>query len=409
MPGMDGGMEMNADRIKDLIGFFTGLLTPPLKPQQAGSQEGRMGVTAAKRNKVRYGPFTLKAANDTTYKTMPEMAGMTSIANWLQAPCEDCTLLESAIYIESPNGGRLNIDNGVYFHHAFVLNPFKEGYTFGEQGCFGKDFLFPSLVTIGLSDNSTTYFTSEDGKFKAGNYYAKGMGTYLMEVDVNNYNNFPLEVHMVVEYEYLDGRQDGYLDSQLQYITAGPCKDDFAITHENKTVVGQDFVMKYDGTLVNSIGHLHDGGTNVSMTLNDKNICTSLAHYGSGGWQGSLTINGQNTTFETISSMDFCSMDIPVKAGDKIRVTANCEYPFHGLRHPGKTSPDTLRRRPRRPQTPSCSRRPRRKRHGTHANPSRRSLRTSQGPHRARFLLAAGFQPQPPADEQSQWCPHPEA
>jgi Stress up-regulated Nod 19 len=81
-----------------------------------------------------------------------------------------------------------------------------------------------------------------------------------------------------------------------------------------------------DGYIVASTGHVHDGGTNIFLTLNDKIICDSKATYG-----GDNGTSPNGNRWETIVSMGECNTPIPVKAGDYLSTTAIYDTTKHPL------------------------------------------------------------------------------
>ena len=82
------------------------------------------------------------------------------------------------------------------------------------------------------------------------------------------------------------------------------------------------------GTLLThlSVGHVHDGGTGVSLTINGEKICTSEAKYGG---PGHTTTGPDGKTWETMSSMTPCKELIPLKKGDKIILEADFDTEKH--------------------------------------------------------------------------------
>jgi len=75
------------------------------------------------------------------------------------------------------------------------------------------------------------------------------------------------------------------------------------------------------------VGHLHDGGENIVLSLNGQEICNSKAHYGERPEyvaEGSVNPNKQGK-WATISDMDICQILKPVKKGDKLSIVANCK------------------------------------------------------------------------------------
>jgi hypothetical protein len=85
--------------------------------------------------------------------------------------------------------------------------------------------------------------------------------------------------------------------------------------------------MPYDGYIINAKGHMHDGGVNVLLTLNNKTICDSQAIYGGGN--SSVGVGGKK--WETIREMTQCTNAVPIKAGDVIRMLSVYDTTLHPL------------------------------------------------------------------------------
>jgi hypothetical protein len=72
---------------------------------------------------------------------------------------------------------------------------------------------------------------------------------------------------------------------------------------------------------------LTDGGTYVSMRINNNVVCTSNATYGGAG--SSTIINGKE--WQTITKMSECAGPIPVKKGDQVLISAGYDTEKHPL------------------------------------------------------------------------------
>ena len=82
------------------------------------------------------------------------------------------------------------------------------------------------------------------------------------------------------------------------------------------------------------VGHLHDGGENIVLSLYGRENCNSKAHYGERPEyvaEGSVNPNKQGK-WATISDMDICQILTPVKKGDKLSIVANCKRSQGGYR-----------------------------------------------------------------------------
>lgn len=73
---------------------------------------------------------------------------------------------------------------------------------------------------------------------------------------------------------------------------------------------------------------MHDSGTYVAMTVNEKLVCQSNATYGGAG--SSTIVNGKE--WQTITKMSTCPGPIPVKKGDNVVISAGYDTKEHPLR-----------------------------------------------------------------------------
>jgi hypothetical protein len=184
----------------------------------------------------------------------------------LKAFCTDCTLLEGRSYIENDKGERQNINTGIYLHHAIMMNMNKWANCFGiGTMCGFRSPTTPSLVILGLSDSSDTIYTSPDGSFKAGNYLGPNNKTFQLMSDIVNYSPQPQNLWLAVEYEYLPGQAEGYMDAELQFVSVEICGNNatgngvmidetgqFSVPHDTAVSVKKDnFVVAKDGILIN--------------------------------------------------------------------------------------------------------------------------------------------------------------
>jgi hypothetical protein len=92
------------------------------------------------------------------------------------------------------------------------------------------------------------------------------------------------------------------------------------------TVNAEGIVVKKNGYLVSMRGHLHDGGTNITMRVNNIEVCNSRALYGG---PGHTTLGPDGRVWETINEMTNCHYTTKVNKGDKISVEANYDLEKH--------------------------------------------------------------------------------
>lgn len=83
--------------------------------------------------------------------------------------------------------------------------------------------------------------------------------------------------------------------------------------------------MSRSGYFVYTLGHMHDGGVNVLLKVNDVERCNSRALYGGEGH--TTTVKGK--TWETIRETAPCTGTIRVQKGDRICMQANYDVELH--------------------------------------------------------------------------------
>jgi hypothetical protein len=81
-----------------------------------------------------------------------------------------------------------------------------------------------------------------------------------------------------------------------------------------------------DGYLLNSRGHMHNGGVGVVVSVNGKESCTSKAIYGGEGHEG---VDPDGKPWSTLRELTICDQPIEVKKGDKLGLEAQFDMEKH--------------------------------------------------------------------------------
>jgi hypothetical protein len=135
--------------------------------------------------------------------------------------CKNCTILRSKILLVDEKGEPLGVDKGIYQHHVNML-PTSMGR--GEPSfaavCPDTDTRFYPVGgysrPVGMDvishvfasqavENFTLWFTTPDGKLNSG-YHSDGVPV-IMGAEIVNYSPIPRKVYIVVDMEYLEGKQ----------------------------------------------------------------------------------------------------------------------------------------------------------------------------------------------------------
>ncbi|KAF2429085.1 hypothetical protein EJ08DRAFT_680230 [Tothia fuscella] len=333
--------------------------------------------TTATRKIIRYGPFKLPANTGSPKPAKGEMSGHShgesgspgaspKVINPLdiltgQKPmdpngfsqmrvlkdgvmCSNCTVLAGKMDIVFENGTRADISGGVYLHHVITIDLTKQrkAWLTGCSGALGSSPAAKPNVPGGAGapggglntfiggavDAFVQYYTTPDGKFNSG--YFIDNNKFMMQVEMINYRPDEQTVYISTDLEYIDGHVGG--DATQGVLSATGCGAAPSNWKPAKNTAGKvmadGFNVLRNGHIISLRGHLHDGGTSVSLYVNNQLKCTSTAVYGGEG--GKLTIEGKS--WETISKMTECSEPIEVKAGDTIKVEGTYDTKAHPLR-----------------------------------------------------------------------------
>lgn len=255
--------------------------------------------------------------------------------------CLDCLVLGGQIYVEYANGTLANQATGVYNHHV-ILD--KVGQPNRVMVCPGqksnaKPMMPTALFLGGANDDSKQLFTSTDGQFKAG-FHILGTDSGQLTAELMNYRAERQEVFIVVETEYVEGKPEGYLSTHTLTMSVSDCEtNEWKLSEKVTKQTSGEWIVPADGYIINTQGHLHDGGAGVDLEVNGKNVCTSTAVYeklaaGSKGHGGMRRRDGpgsnhESGTGEVLTRMTKCTDLVPIKKGDKIRTIARFDLVAH--------------------------------------------------------------------------------
>jgi hypothetical protein len=223
-------------------------------------------------------------------------------------------------------------NEGLYNHHIAFID--MSSLTPAVVSCGdGRAFAtIPANVFMGgAADTLGNRYTTSDGQFKSGFYLGKNAGVILM-VDVVNYNDQPKNIYVVSEIEYLPGKREGYMQSSVIDLDIGVCGGKSGLYLQAPkgqpkfAFQGKDFTVERDGYFLAIHGHMHDGGNDIVLKLNGKEVCVSKAEYGGTGHEG---FNAKGEKWTTIRGMTTCDEPIKVIKGDKISVIANFDMEEH--------------------------------------------------------------------------------
>jgi hypothetical protein len=299
----------------------------------------------ALRKRIIIGPIKLPGVKvDATGKPITSMSSMLGMDPEMAAsfhegaaavPCNDCTLLFTRGDLQFANGTQANVANGVYIHHIVLFNNAPHH---GLLGCdfekFPKmpgpdgDFAPPDPFVGFGNERSTASWTNHDATFKSG-YYLDPSYSYTFYTELMNMDQADKEVYPVLDYEYLPGKQPDFMDTRALLLNTNVCTPEGAKPVNDKafSVTSEPYLSQFDGSIVDIVGHMHDGGSSIEVALNGKHICTASAVYGATPQSIERSTRKYGLTgAKHITYVEDCTDVIPVKKNDSIVVTSHYDF-----------------------------------------------------------------------------------
>jgi hypothetical protein len=289
---------------------------PEPEPQAGGSVA--IGVprsippkyrSTAKRAIIRYPAFTLQAKGKGKGFSM-DPNGQAGILRIGQGMCSSCTLLSAHYRLVHPNGQEATPKEGIYIHHmTSFLSPKNSSSPIGGLNIGGGGVGGAYFIDRGEDSGQTdTVFTSQDGKFNSG-YHITGKPSITVSYDFVNYEDSPKQLHLELEYEYVNGIVGQDAGHTLKSVSG-------AVRLNGATTSGSMPVTK-PTTIMWARGHLHAGGDSMSLLVNNQVKCVSRPTYDDAG---------------VITVMSLCPGAISLKAGDTLKIQSVYDTQKHKLR-----------------------------------------------------------------------------
>jgi hypothetical protein len=244
----------------------------------------------------------------------------------------DITIIDSKSNVFDDKSRPIDREKGLYNHHnIFVDISTTTPPMMSCNGGKGFSSIPTNVFMAGAADALYYSFTNKDASFKSGLYLAKDAPVVQM-IDVVNYSDDNQVIYSISEMEYLPGKQEGYLRSVVTPVDFSICSGRTGIymyQPKNKpqfTVESKNVSIGMDGYLLNTYAHLHDGGLDLAVKINGKEVCRSEALYGGPGHEGK---NKNGTPWTIIRGTTMCDQPIQVHKGDKLDIAASFDMDKH--------------------------------------------------------------------------------
>jgi hypothetical protein len=285
------------------------------------------------RVELKYGPYKMPGSNDTTLMKMPGMEDETGVVDVMLTngkatkPCTDCTLKYAKADLTYADGTKANLNTGAWLHHLTisVVGPGRSDFACGAKWKDGERIL------VVHNDRNETYY-GVNGADSYG-YYLSNEDKMSLVLELKNDATDTKEVFLTITFEYTPGKPANYKAVKPLWMDAQTCdapsseieppKDKKIFTLESKP-----WTSPIDGTLLTTVGHMHDGATHLEVSVNDKLVCDSIATYG-GNKDYEPTpeaIKLGAPKMEHITRYSPCANFGKVKKGDQIKLKAFYDF-----------------------------------------------------------------------------------
>jgi len=325
-----------------------------LEPRQSGRLAGVVKLepkyrTTAQRQLFKYGPFRLKASRgggkgggmmDST------LMGQSFFLNVKDGFCnkrgQGCTILAGQASLMYTNGKPANPSNGVYIHHILTSDTTKKQNPWlSSCGRPNSPGMSINAVTGGIgfvgagedSSDGGAVYTSANGTQNTG-YHIGPNDKFNAWAQIVNYNKEPKDIYITYDLEWVPGIVGKDVKTVLLSVTSCGSAIKMSDRGPTNTTSGKFYFME-PGKVFRVRGHLHDGGVQTHVFINNQYKCSSKASYGTrSASEGGMSHGTQDKdgSIKTIAGMSTCWGDWHVKKGDYLTGVAEYDLKKHPLR-----------------------------------------------------------------------------
>jgi len=268
----------------------------------------------------------------------------------VEKPCTNCLLTRMQAGLEYTDGRQATISNGMWLHHMVAM---ATGTGKADATCANAAMSLPHMSFLDgtiTAKNTERFFASGNERTpidltQTGSYgYRVNAGDrFHLLVELMNMTAVDTPVYLTVDYSYVDGNAAGFHTVRPVWLDARNCGTSEAPAQTGQyTLKSTPWISTVSGTLVASMGHLHDGGDRLTFQKGGSAFCTSVASYGTSpdyvdnpGDMPGMEHGGGGATH--ISEMTHCTNGSSLRAGDSLAITGyydTAKYPE--MTHAGK-------------------------------------------------------------------------
>jgi hypothetical protein len=234
-----------------------------------------------------------------------------------------------------------NIDTGMWLHHMVL---FTSGPGRQDTTCKDRDVSLPHILVNQTSRTSERFLASGNERtafqfpqiMKVG-YKLNPEDKFHAIVDLMNENMVDNTVYLTVTYDYIESHPADYDNIKVVWLDVQQCGTSEVVSPHKDNVfsIGSDWTSDVSGEILGAGGHLHDGGSHLTLSMDGKKLCSSDAYYGetkeyvapSDGHSAHGGIAHISTMSPCLGFIDFANVSL--KSGQNWRLEAYYDYNKH--------------------------------------------------------------------------------
>jgi hypothetical protein len=335
----------------------SGSYVPPSHDGSNSIDPHTIHTAGAVSKSVEYGPYNIPGKNQPAAGPFalvaPFLGGQAGTGMiWnkpvvnVTKPCTDCYITKITADMTTMDGQNANVSRGLWLHHMVLL---VSGTGHTDATCASG----LQQVAISRSGAERLFASGNErtpvpvGGIHGGyGYKVNTADQFHLIMDLMNENTAATAVRIKLNYEYLPGTTPGIKNVKPLWFDANQCGVSEVPAQTGKySIASGNWSSTVRGTLLGGGGHLHDGGTHLTIEKNSQVICDSVARYGtdpafSGGGMdhGGGGMDGMDHGgMQSISDQTICPDMGTINTGDRMHITGYYDDAMHEqMMHGGK-------------------------------------------------------------------------
>lgn len=255
---------------------------PPPPPPPGGAGGGVLGVNpdipttpGARTSVVTYGPWTVPASRGTEHGQEGMLRNR--LAFNVPKPCTNCYITSVQPTLKWEDGRVANVDTGQWLHHMVLASSARS-----DPNC-GLSILGLLGERIFASGNERTRVRAPVGY----GYRIGALDSWNLIYDLMNSTMTPSRVKIEVTFGWVPDTTPGMKALRPVWLDVNQCGNSEVPARTGSYQYTYNWTVNVPGKLIGAGGHLHDGGTHITIRNESTGqlVCTSVAGYGGPGYE----------------------------------------------------------------------------------------------------------------------------